>query len=193
MKCGKTLDMEEKEYCGDCRRLPKSFKRGFPAFFYEGGIKSALYAFKYKNQRNYAEFFADCICRYYENEISRLDIEGMVPVPIHARKRRKRGYNQAELLARQLAKRIQTEVYSDYLVRRVETSPQKELNDKARMKNLNNAFKIGENKIKLKKILLVDDIYTSGATIEGCTRVLLSAGAEEVYYTSVAVGRGYSG
>ena len=193
MKCGKTLDTEEEEYCGDCRILPKSFKRGFPVFFYEGAVKFPLYNFKYKNQRDLAVFFADCISRYYKKEIDRLGIDGIVPVPLHTNKKRKRGYNQAELLAEQLGKKFGKEVYPHYLVRNIDTSPQKELNDKARMKNLKNAFKIGQNTINLKKVLLVDDIYTSGATIEACTRVLLSAGAEEVYYTSVAVGRGYSG
>ena len=80
----------------------------------------------------------------------------------------------------------------EVMVRDKNTVAQKELNDKARMKNLKNAFKIGRNKIELKKVLLVDDIYTSGATIEACTRILLSANAEKVYYTSVAIGKGYS-
>ena len=60
------------------------------------------------------------------------------------------------------------------------------------MKNLKSAFKIGENKIKLKRVLLVDDIYTSGATIEACTKALLENGTETVYSTSVAIGRGFS-
>lgn len=105
--------------------------------------------------------------------------------------KRARGYNQAELLARELAVRLQAPVYPHYLIRRENTSPQKDLNQAARMKNLKNAFKIGRNKIKLRRILLVDDIYTSGATIEACTRTLLLSGAEEVYYTSVAIGQGY--
>ena len=60
------------------------------------------------------------------------------------------------------------------------------------MKNLKNAFKIGENTIKLDRVLVVDDIYTSGATIEACAKVLLASGVQQVYYTSVAIGRGYS-
>ena len=116
-----------------------------------------------------------------------------MPVPVHPHKRKVRGYNQAQLLAEELSKKIGVPVYKDYLVRIVDTSPQKELNDKARLGNLKNAFKLNENAIKLKKVLLVDDIYTSGATIEACTKVLLSAGTKEVFYTSVAIGKGYSG
>lgn len=193
MKCGKTIEDITEEYCGDCRQLPKSFERGFPVFAYDGGIKDALYAFKYKNQRSYGDFFADCMYKKYGEEFNSLQLDGVIPVPIHRKKRKIRGYNQAEMLARPLAKYLELPVYPAYILRVVNTNPQKELNDKIRMKNLNNAFKIGENTIKLKKVLLVDDIYTSGATIEACARVLMDAGVEKVYYTSVAIGKGYSG
>lgn len=192
MKCGKTLEDLEEEYCGDCSAIPKSFQRGFPVFFYEDPLKSALYDFKYKNQREYAAFFAECIDKHCGKELEGLGLDGLVPVPVHPRKKKMRGYNQAELLAVELSERILVPVYRNYLERRQDTNPQKELNDKARMNNLKNAFQLSGNAIKLKKVLLVDDIYTSGATIEACTKVLLSAGVCEVYYTSVAIGKGYS-
>ncbi len=193
MKCGKTIEDITEEYCGDCTVLPKSYDRGFPAFAYVGAIKDAIYAFKYKNQRNYSSFFSSCILEQYGQQFRELQLDGLVPVPVHKDKRKQRGYNQAEVLAEDLGRQLQVPVYPAYLLRVVNTSPQKELNDKTRLKNLKSAFKIGENKIKLKKVLLVDDIYTSGATVEACTRVLLEAGAEHVYYTSVAIGKGYSG
>lgn len=192
MKCGKTLEREEEEYCQDCIRIPKSYERGYPVFFYAEPLKSALYDFKYKNRRENAAFFAECMAAHYGKEFERIGIEGLVPVPVHPHKKRIRGYNQADNLAKELSGRIKMPVYSDYLERKVDTSPQKELNDKARMKNLKNAFQLGKNTIKLNKILLVDDIYTSGATIEACTEVLRKAGIKEIYYTSVAIGKGYS-
>lgn len=176
----------------DCMAVPKSYKRGFPVFFYDEPLKSALYEFKYKNQRDYAVFFAECMDRNYGKVIKRLHIDGMVPVPLHPHKRRVRGYNQAQLLAEAFSKRIGIPVYKKQLLRVVETNPQKELNARDRMKNLKSAFQLDMNAIKLKKVLLVDDIYTSGATIEACTKVLLEAGTEEVYYISVAIGKGYS-
>lgn len=191
MRCGKTLEREEDEYCQDCSGIPKSYRRGFPVFVYKEPLKGALYEFKYKNQRQYGVFFADCICGQYGETLRELDLDGLVPVPVHRKRRRGRGYNQAEVLARCLGKQLNLPVYPDYLKRTVDTNPQKKLNDAERMKNLKNAFKIGQNKIKLNQILLVDDIYTSGATVEACTRVLLAAGAETVYYTSVAIGKGY--
>lgn len=190
-RCGKALEGEEKEYCQDCIQMPKSFVRGFPVFEYTGGIKKAIYDFKYNNQRVYGKFFGDCIYSCYGDELKALNIDGMIPVPIHKKKKKIRGYNQAELIAKHLGKRLGIPVFSNLLIRVINTSPQKELNDKARMKNLKNAFIMSANKIKLKKVLLVDDIYTTGATIEACTKVLLASGVEEVYYVSLAIGQGF--
>ena len=192
MKCGKSIESVEQEYCRDCEAIPKHFKRGYPVFHYKGAIKDALYAFKYDNQRDYADFFVECVLQRYGKELQTLELDGIIPVPVHRHKRKMRGYNQAELLAKQIGRRLKIKVYADYLERCVDTSPQKELNDKIRMKNLKNAFKMSENAIKLKRVLLVDDIYTSGATIEACTSVLLAAGVEDIYYTSIAIGKGYS-
>ena len=136
--------------------------------------------------------YSSSICARYGERIKALRIDGLVPVPVHPHKKRTRGYNQAEVLAQRLGKDLHIATYPRYLQRVVDTNPQKELNDKERMKNLKSAFKIGENKIKLKRVLLVDDIYTSGATIEACTKALLENGTETVYYTSVAIGRGFS-
>ncbi|MDO5154408.1 MAG: ComF family protein [Eubacteriales bacterium] len=175
----------------DCKKVVKSYEQGFPVFLYEEPMKKALYDFKYKNQRAYASFFASATEARYGEQFRRLHLDGIIPVPVHPNKKRKRGYNQAELLAKQLGKRLDVPVYSRYLLREIDTNPQKELDDKSRMKNLKNAFKLGENTIKLKKVLLVDDIYTSGATIEACTQVLKRENVEHVYYTSVAIGKGY--
>jgi ComF family protein len=188
--CGKTVESAETEYCEDCKTRPKSYIRGFPVFDYTGDIKPALYSFKYSNQRDYGSFFAACIVQYYGPQLRALEIDGLVPVPLHPGKQRSRGYNQAAVLARELGRSLELPVYPDYLRRVVRTNPQKELNAAQRTKNLKSAFKIGKNKIKLNKILLVDDIYTTGATIEACAQVLLAAGAESVYYTSVAIGEG---
>ncbi|MGN0497401.1 MAG: ComF family protein [Lachnospiraceae bacterium] len=190
-RCGKTIDSEELEYCQDCFRIPKSYVRGYPVFNYTGNIKKALYDFKYKNQRVYSRFFCDCIYYRYKDDLKALALDGIVPVPIHKKKKKSRGYNQAELIASHLGEKLMIPVFPNYLIRVVNTNPQKELSDKERLKNLKNAFKIGTNKIKLNKVLLVDDIYTSGATIEACTRVLLESGVKEVYYTSIAIGQGF--
>ena len=107
---------------------------------------------------------------------------------MYAAKQRKRGYNQAELIARELSKNLNLICASEILVRTRKTTPMKELNDEERRKNVERAFLVKENVVKYKKILLVDDIYTSGATMEACTRILLEAGISEVYILSICIG-----
>lgn len=192
LRCGKTVSFDEQEYCRDCEQLPKSYERGYPVFVYQEPVKKALYDFKYHNQRDYAAFFAKCMYYRYKEEWERLSFDGIVPVPVHKRKLKKRGYNQAALLGKELSGYLKVPCYANYLKRQVDTGPQKELNDKERMKNVKNALKISENRIELKRVLLVDDIYTSGATIESCTQVLHLAGVDKVWYTSVAIGQGYA-
>lgn len=192
LKCGKMIESDEREYCDDCTRIPKSFERCYPAFNYEGNIKDSIYRFKYKNQREYACFYADCIMKRYGQELRRISFDGIIPVPVHRHKLKIRGYNQAALLAGVLGTALSTMVYPNYIVRGVDTNAQKELSDTERIKNLKNAFKIGENDVKLDTVLLVDDIYTSGATMEACTNVLQAFGTKAVYCTCIAIGRGYS-
>ncbi len=191
LMCGKMIDDDEDEYCDDCRRIPKNFERCYPAFSYEGKVKDSIYEFKYKNQREHAGFYADAIVKRYGETFANIRFDGIVPVPVHDNRRRKRGYNQAELLANELGKRLEVRVYPGFLERCSDTDPQKELDDVGRMKNLKNAFKIGKNDVKLDTVLLVDDIYTSGATVNACTDVLLANGTVKVYCAVIAIGRGY--
>ena len=191
LKCGKAVEDSTIEYCTDCLSVKKSFERCFPALNYEGRVKDSLYEFKYKNQRGYAASYCDFIMRKYGKELKGIPLNGVVPVPVHAHKKRARGYNQAGLIAAELSRLLKVPVYPDYLLRITDTNPQKELDDRQRMKNLKNAFKVDENVVKLDTVLLVDDIYTSGATMEACTDALIKGGVNKVYCTSVAIGRGY--
>lgn len=191
MKCGKALEREEREYCGDCTRIPKHFQKGFPLFEYTDPVKAGVAAFKYNNRREYAQFYGEELWKSFGETFAMLHPDGIVPVPVHSNKRKKRGYNQAELLAQQLSKRLEIPCYPKLLVRCLDTLPQKELNDRERLNNLKKAFIFKENDVKLKTVLLVDDIYTSGATIEACTEAMFQGGVEKVYFTSICIGRGF--
>lgn len=191
MRCGKPVETEEQEYCYDCLMEEKHFVRGYPLFLYQAPVQQGITAMKYHNRREYAEFYVQELLKKYGNEWERLSFSGILPVPVHKHKRRIRGYNQAELLAGPIAEQLHIPMYSNLLIRTMDTQPQKELDDKERKKNLKRAFQVRQNEVKLNKVLLVDDIYTSGATIEACTLALLDSGVKEVYYTSVCIGRGY--
>lgn len=191
LKCGKEVEREEQEYCADCLQHPKHYRKGYPLFAYKAPVREGVQAFKYHNRREYAGFYGEALTEQFGTEFQELGLDGILPVPLHRRRLRRRGYNQAELLAVQLGKRLDVPVYAHLLVRTVDTVPQKDLNDRERMENLKRAFHFHENKVQLNRVLLIDDIYTTGSTIEACTQVLLHAGVSEVFYTSICIGKGF--
>ena len=196
MKCGKPLYKEAmaKEYCYDCKKHMRSFVRSYSLLRYEGKVKQSMYQFKYHNKTEFADWYSRELVRRYGKEWKRLHMNAIVPVPVHRKKKRQRGYNQAEILAKKLAELLEIPYYPNGLIRIIETRPQKELDDKQRYRNLKQAFLIGtlETVTEPKTILLVDDIYTTGATLEACTEVLLESGyAKSVYGCTVCIGRGF--
>ncbi len=116
--------------------------------------------------------------------------EALIPVPIHKSRMRKRGFNQAALVAERMGERLGIPVEKDILVRVKKTKAQKNLSDAERRENLKNAFQVSGNELKLKRVVLVDDIYTTGSTLDAGASVLREAGAEKVYFLSICIGRG---
>lgn len=147
-------------------------------------------AFKYKNKREYADYYCMEYLTQFEDSLRKLNLDGVVAIPIHKRKKRSRGYNQSHLLAKGIGKGLGIPVYDKLLVRVVNTLPQKQLNNIERLKNLERAFQIGTIQKLPKRILLMDDIYTTGSTIEACTTVLHKAGVTDIYYGSICIGKG---
>lgn len=189
--CGKPLEQEEREYCMDCNKTRRSFLANRSLLLYDEKTELSIARFKFQNRREYAELYGRELYDRCKKQILSWQVDALLPVPIHPRKYRKRGYNQAELIAWELGRRIAIPVLTDVLVRKVETAAQKELNPVERLENLERAFQICENSVKLDKVILVDDIYTTGATLEACSRVLLSYGVQRVYGVTVAAGQGY--
>ncbi|MGN0299173.1 MAG: double zinc ribbon domain-containing protein [Lachnospiraceae bacterium] len=188
-KCGKQLRNKMQEYCGDCKKMPKSFQAGVVLAVYGGPVKESLARVKYHNMRQDLDWFCFEAGRRYEGQIQRWKIQALVPVPIHASRRRKRGYNQAEEICRRLTKYWGIPTYPQALKRIKRTVAQKELNSQQRLKNLEEAFAFGKLPSDIEAVLLVDDIYTTGSTMEACTRALLKKGVRQVYCLSLAAGQ----
>jgi ComF family protein len=112
----------------------------------------------------------------------------IVPVPLHKSRKCWRGFNQAEEIAKKISKEIKIPIVSENLFRVKKTFPQVEMNDhQKRLENITGAFNIKNLKVfQDKKIILVDDVYTSGATMEECAKVLRNAGAKEIWGIVVA-------
>ncbi len=191
LKCGKEIEDEEQACCKDCATMQRSYIKGFPALNYSEDMAKCLSRFKYHNMRCYGGFLGDVIVREKGKEILLARPQVIVPVPVHKTKLRDRGYNQAQVLADELSKRLKIPVDTELVIRATKTKPQKELSSKEREENLKRAFISSQKIVKYKSALIVDDIYTTGATVEACTAVLQAMGIKEIYYTSVCIGKGY--
>ncbi|MCM1083019.1 MAG: ComF family protein [Clostridium sp.] len=189
-KCGKEISDDEAELCEDCLRHERSFVRGFPAMNYDETFQESIAAFKYHGKKDYGKYFAYEIARSRGRDIVEAGPEVLIPIPLHKKKLRKRGYNQAEVVARELGQRLGIPVDDKILIRTVNTLPQKRLNNVERENNLKKAFHSHQKRVKYNKVMLVDDIYTTGATVEACTKVLHNIGVKDIYYTSICIGRG---
>lgn len=193
MRCGKPMEQSEQEYCFDCNNHMFHYLRGFPCLKYDKRMSKSISAFKYKGKREFADFYVSELLGLYEEQFKQLKLDVLIPIPLHSSKYKERGFNQAEIIARGISQSIQVPVDTRMLIRTRKTLPQKELNDKERLRNLEQAFELGiKNQSKgYQKVLLVDDIYTTGSTIESCAKLLVLAGVRDVYFTSICIGQGY--
>ena len=189
LKCGKQVDNGEQEYCLDCSRKEHLFVSGRALYEYESAA-SSIYRFKYGNRREYADFFGEEVARHLGDYIRRIGPDALIPVPLHPARRRRRGYNQAELLAKAISGYTGIAVCDKILIRTKNTAPLKRLNPRERQNNLKKAFNIRGNDVKLKTVIVVDDIYTTGSTMDAVAGVLLAAGVERIFFITLACGRG---
>ena len=191
LRCGKQLESETEEYCYDCLAHKHYYKQGVAAFAYDRCIRQAIYDLKYKNKRENAAFFAKFMAEAMEKRRLFWKAEILVPVPIYNKKKKLRGYNQAELLADAIALEGGYEVRKDLIYRIRETKPQKEMSNQERRENLKNAFAVDAEKCAaVPRVILIDDIYTTGSTADHCAKLLRAAGVQEVYYAAIAIGSG---
>lgn len=188
-KCGKELKEAGGIICCDCERHPHLYTAGAALFEYDC-IKESVFRFKYEGRREYAEFYGEETVRYLGRQIRKWNPDALIPVPLHPSRQRVRGYNQAELLACQIGRRMGIPVRPDVVVRSVNTVPQKTLNPEERQNNLKRAFKLYENDVKLKTIIIIDDIYTTGSTVDAVSRAFLGTSVDRIYYVALAIGRG---
>ncbi len=192
LKCGKQLT-DNNEVCYDCERRKHSYERGFALYNYNVATRRSIIAFKYKGRAEYAHFFATQIAQKYYNVFKRYKINAVLPVPIHKERQRLRGYNQAGLIVDYLCEITGFMNLDGFLIRDKNTLPLKELDDVERRRNLLNAFVINKEfsiPKGIENVLIVDDIYTTGTTVDVCTKVIKSEIKCKVYFVVLAIGRG---
>ncbi len=181
LKCGKHIEDGTKAYCADCDEKDRPFEKCISIMDYSDEIAGRMmWDLKYKNRREYADLLALIIAQKNAAQIVSWRCDALVPVPVHPSKRKSRGYNQTELVANRLGELLDIPVKPQVLIRARKTVPQKGLDADARARNLKSAFAPGEEACP-KRVILLDDIYTTGATMRVCTDVLLASGAQMVF------------
>ncbi len=172
------------ELCSSCRSAPLQIDGIRSAAYFEGPLREAIHRFKYRELSALALPLGEVLSEGWR--VNRPPGEVIVPVPLHPKRLRERGYNQAALLAKELGKKIGLPVVGNLLVRVRETLPQTNLKGRERKENVRDAFRCHGHELKGKCVLLIDDVCTTGATLEACSLALRGSAVRSVWALSLA-------
>ncbi len=182
------MGLEEKLICPACLENRPSFDDSIIIFHYNEPLKKAIGDLKYRDNINLSKKFAQLLVNKLKNEAQNYDL--IIAVPLHKKRLQHRKFNQSILLARFISKAFKhLKFHPDILLRTKNTKSQVSLSQKDRMQNLRNIFEINakyKNEILGKKILLIDDVMTTGATLDNCSQALKKAGAKHVTAVTIA-------
>jgi ComF family protein len=173
--------------CARCRTSPLQIECIRSAVYFEGALQEAIHQLKYKGRTALAKPLGTLMAAYWRQHPMPADV--VVPVPLHAARLRERGYNQAALLARELARQTELAIDEQTLIRKRATAPQVELDARQRKENVHDAFCCSGNTLAGKQVLLIDDVCTTGATLEACAIALCEGGARGVQALTLARAR----
>ncbi|MDO5134852.1 MAG: ComF family protein [Eubacteriales bacterium] len=186
MRCGKPVE-EEQEYCRDCARTERHFDQGKGIFLYDDKMRASLKRYKLQGCREYGRFYGEALFRFGKRELARWRPQLVVPVPLSSKRRRQRGFNQARDLARILCDRTGLRLDAELMKKRRETGEQKKLDAAQRKRNLREAFLV-TRELAGERILLVDDVYTTGSTMDAAAACLKEGGAGPIFFLTLCTG-----
>lgn len=198
--CGQVLSMDETDLCHECRdaapeydgsgKMPRNISGVSAVWFYEGTVRESLLRFKFHNKPGYAKAYGPMLALRVARELPGVDV--ITWVPVSAERRNERGYDQSELLAKAVSKELG--IPAKPSLKKIRHNPaQSGIADaEARRANVADAYIVRDaSAVKGRKVLLIDDILTTGATAGECARMLIEAGAATVFLGTVAAGRRY--
>ena len=183
-RCGEPL-ARPGDLCYNCRREPLQIDGIRSVALFEGPLRQAVHHLKYNGQRDLASSLGSLLAEYWRE--NRLPADVLVPVPLHASRQRERGYNQAALLAQELAAAASLPMIEGCLVRTRQTASQTTLSGAERKVNVREAFACVDGRLAGRQVLLLDDVCTTGATLEACAIACRQAGARSVW--ALTLGR----
>lgn len=185
-RCGHPLDAPVAS-CPACPGRTFYFDGAFAGFQYNRPLQDLIHQLKYRNRPGIGRFLGSLLAKRVEREPGIPHITAVVPVPLHSLRIRERGYNQSAYIARGISSETGIPVLENVLARNRNTPTQTSLSPEARMANVEGVFEVVRAEaVRGATVSLVDDIFTTGATINSCARALLRAGAERVFALAVA-------
>lgn len=188
-RCGKPFHSEiiTEHLCGDCLTRKRYFSKARAVGYYDGVIRKATHLLKYKLKNHLALSLGRLMARHVTYLFSGVSYHSIIPVPLHPARLRERGFNQALFLARSISRTYRIPLDGYTLARNRWTKPQVGLSERDRKDNVRGAFGIvRKDKVADGNILLVDDVYTSGNTVDECSKTLIQAGANRVDVLTLA-------
>ena len=198
--CGMCGEINENYICNNCyeniKKIKKcvineynnrNFSKHLYIFRYEGIIRNKIIEYKFEDKGYLYKMFAKIILSDKKtcNFIKKYDV--IIPVPISKKRKKKRGYNQSELVANELAQKLNQDIWTDIIIKKKDNKPQSELNKLERIKNVEDIYEINKPiEVKNKKVLLLDDIYTTGSTVNEIARKLKQNQTQEIREITLA-------
>lgn len=187
--CGVPFVSQEVENhsCGPCTLQKRNFTMARALGYYEGSLRLAIHLWKYERRLSLTPFFGELMAEGFFRYWEPYSIDLLLPVPLHPKRLRERGFNQSLLLAKALSHRTGIPFQKRLIRKRNPTPPLMELSRVERERTIRGSFYVmNKENLKGKKILLIDDVYTTGATVNECARVLRFAGAARVDVLTLA-------
>ena len=173
--------------CDECATNPPRYGKLRSIAIYEAVLQQAIRLFKFEKRTTLAAHLAQLIVEHIPDDCNITDYDYILPVPIHKKRLRERGFNQSTLLAKGIAKATGVSVETDALIRQKNTSPQSSLDRNARQTNIIGAFELlREEVVRGKNILIFDDVFTTGATVREAVKVLWNADPTEIDILTLA-------
>jgi ComF family protein len=168
--------------CRECINDEPAFITADSFGLYDGALKKAINLLKYHGIKRLSKPLSDLLSR-----IKLPDVDAVIPVPLHPKRLRQREYNQSALIAYKVAKKLDTTLFTDCLIKTKDTPPQVGLSSNKRRTNMKSAFEVkNQNNIKGGNILLIDDVVTTGATIRECSATLKEANVKSIHVIALA-------
>lgn len=181
--CGMPVGM--RSVCGKCLDNKNLFEEGIYGFYYENRLRDAIHSFKFSGRKDVGKSLVGLVAKKIMDAASKFDC--IIPLPVTEKRLKERGFNQSFIISEEISRMADKPVYHSALLKTKETKDQYTLSKDERKKNVKNAFSLAKNAgIEGKKILLVDDLYTTGQTAREAARILLRGKAKAILFFALA-------